>query len=89
MTCVTPEGRITPGCAGHVQRSPERAWRRIVDFVHAQSDARICLQLGHSGLKGSTKLGWEGMDEPLDADNWEIIAPVRRRGARATKSRGQ
>jgi len=51
------------------------AWKHIVDFVHTQTDARICLQLGHSGLKGSTRLGWEGMDEPLDTGNWEIIAP--------------
>jgi len=75
MTCVTPEGRITPGCAGMYSEAQMHAWQHIVDFVHGQSDARICLQLGHSGLKGSTKLGWEGMDEPLDADNWEIIAP--------------
>jgi anthraniloyl-CoA monooxygenase len=75
MTCVTPEGRITPGCAGMYSEAQMHAWRHIVDFVHGQSDARICLQLGHSGLKGSTKLGWEGMDEPLDTDNWEIIAP--------------
>jgi anthraniloyl-CoA monooxygenase len=75
MTCVTPEGRITPGCAGMYSEAQMHAWRHIVDFVHGQSNARICLQLGHSGLKGSTKLGWEGMDEPLDADNWEIIAP--------------
>ena len=75
MTCVTPGGRITPGCAGMYSEAQMHAWRHIVDFVHGQSDARICLQLGHSGLKGSTKLGWEGMDEPLDVDNWEIIAP--------------
>jgi anthraniloyl-CoA monooxygenase len=75
MTCVTPAGRITPGCAGMYIEAQMQAWKRIVDFVHAQSNARICLQLGHSGLKGSTKLGWEGTDEPLDADNWEIIAP--------------
>ena len=75
MTCVTPEGRITPGCAGMYSEAQMQAWKRIVEFVHAQAGARICLQLGHSGLKGSTKLGWEGMDEPLDADNWEIIAP--------------
>jgi anthraniloyl-CoA monooxygenase len=75
MTCVTPEGRITPGCAGMYSEAQMHAWQHIVDFVHGQSDARICLQLGHSGLKGSTKLGWEGMDEPLDAGNWEIIAP--------------
>jgi anthraniloyl-CoA monooxygenase len=72
---VTPQGRITPGCAGMYSEAQMLAWKRIVDFVHAQSEAKICLQLGHSGLKGSTKLGWEGMDEPLDAENWEVIAP--------------
>ena len=75
MTCVTPQGRITPGCAGIYTDEQMHAWKRIVDFVHAQSDAKICLQLGHSGLKGSTKLGWEGMDEPLETGNWELIAP--------------
>jgi anthraniloyl-CoA monooxygenase len=75
MTCVTPEGRITPGCAGMYTDAQMHAWKHIVDFVHTQTDARTCLQLGHSGLKGSTRLGWEGMDEPLDTGNWEIIAP--------------
>ncbi len=75
MTCVTPQGRITPGCAGIYTDEQMRAWQRIVQFVHCQTDAKICLQLGHSGLKGSTRLGWEGMDEPLDSDNWELIAP--------------
>jgi anthraniloyl-CoA monooxygenase len=75
MTCVSPEGRITPGCAGMYKDEHVAAWTRIVDFVHRHSDARICVQLGHSGPKGSTKLGWEGMDEPLDAGNWEVIGP--------------
>jgi anthraniloyl-CoA monooxygenase len=75
MTCVTPEGRITPGCTGIYSEAQMLSWKHIVEFVHTQTEARICLQLGHSGLKGSTKLGWEGMDEPLDADNWEIVAP--------------
>jgi anthraniloyl-CoA monooxygenase len=75
MTCVTPQGRITPGCAGLYNDAQMHAWKRIVDFVHAQSGSRISLQLGHSGPKGSTRLGWEGMDEPLGADNWELIAP--------------
>jgi anthraniloyl-CoA monooxygenase len=75
MTCVTPDGRITPGCTGMYSEAQMHAWKHIVDFVHSQSNARICLQLGHSGLKGSTKLGWDGMDEPLDTDNWEVIAP--------------
>ncbi len=75
MTCVTPEGRITPGCAGMYSDAQMQAWKRIVDFVHEQTGALICLQLGHSGLKGSTKVGWEGMDDPLDTGNWELIAP--------------
>ena len=75
MTCVTPQGRITPGCAGMYTDAQMHAWKRIVGFVHGNAAAKICLQLGHSGLKGSTKLGWDGMDEPLDADNWEVIAP--------------
>ena len=75
MTCVSPDGRITPGCAGMYQDEHVAAWTRIVDFVHRHTDAKICLQLGHSGPKGSTKLGWEGMDEPLDEGNWEVIGP--------------
>ena len=62
MVCVTRQGRITPGCAGLWSDEQMRAWSRIVDFVHANSDAKICLQLGHSGLKGSTQVGWEDMD---------------------------
>ena len=75
MTCVTPEGRITPGCAGMYKDEHVAAWRRIVEFVHRHTEAKICLQLGHSGPKGSTRLGWEGMDEPLDEGNWEVIGP--------------
>ena len=75
MTCVSPEGRITPGCTGLWDDEHTERWRRIVDFVHRHSNARICLQLGHSGRKGSTRLGWEGMDEPLKDGNWEVIAP--------------
>ena len=75
MTCVTPAGRITPGCAGMYTEAQMQAWKRIVEFVHSQTEAKICLQLGHSGLKGSTKLGWEGMDEPLESGNWEVIGP--------------
>jgi anthraniloyl-CoA monooxygenase len=75
MTCVEPEGRITPGCAGMYKDEHVAAWTRIVDFVHRHTLAKICLQLGHSGPKGSTKLGWEGMDEPLEEGNWELIGP--------------
>ena len=74
MTCVSPEGRISPGCTGMWNVDHVAAWKRIVDFVHAQSKAKICLQLGHSGGKGSTKLGWEGNDLPLDEGNWPVMA---------------
>jgi anthraniloyl-CoA monooxygenase len=75
MTCVSPEGRITPGCTGLWNTSQRDAWQRIVDFVHANSPAKICLQLGHSGRKGSTQVGWEKMDHPLAEGNWPILAP--------------
>ena len=75
MVCVSPEGRITPGCAGMYRPEHEQGWRRVVDFVHERSSAHIGLQLGHSGRKGSTKLMWEGIDEPLPDENWELAAP--------------
>ncbi|MCH1866541.1 bifunctional salicylyl-CoA 5-hydroxylase/oxidoreductase [Nocardioides sp. CFH 31398] len=75
MTCVSPEGRITPGCPGLWTDEQRDAWRRVVDFVHSRTAARIGLQLGHSGRKGSTRLMWEGMDEPLDEGNWEVVGP--------------
>jgi anthraniloyl-CoA monooxygenase len=75
MVCVTPQGRITPGCAGLWSQAQMSAWARIVDFVHRRSAAKICLQLGHSGPKGSTQLGWEEIDAPLREGNWELIAP--------------
>ena len=74
MTCVSPEGRISPGCTGMWNADHVAAWKRIVDFVHFQSKAKICLQLGHSGGKGSTRLGWEGNDVPLDEGNWPVMA---------------
>ncbi|MGE3395962.1 MAG: bifunctional salicylyl-CoA 5-hydroxylase/oxidoreductase [Sphingomonas sp.] len=74
MTCVAPEARITPGCAGIYSNEQVAAWRRIVDFVHANSGAKFCLQLGHSGPKGSTKVGWEGYDVPLESGNWPVMA---------------
>ena len=75
MTCVTPDGRITPGCPGLWNAAQRDAWQRIVDFVHANSPAKICLQLGHAGRKGSTQVGWEKMDHPLPEGNWPILAP--------------
>ena len=74
MTCVSPEGRISPGCTGMWNADQLAAWKRIVDFVHANSKAKICLQLGHSGGKGSTKLGWEGNDVPLESGNWQVMS---------------
>jgi anthraniloyl-CoA monooxygenase len=75
MVCVSPQGRITPGCAGMYAPEHEAAWGRITGFVHAQSTAKIGLQLGHSGRKGSTRLMWEGIDEPLPEGNWEVCGP--------------
>ena len=75
MTCVSAEGRITPGCAGLYRPEHEAAWKRIVDFVHAETDAKFAIQLGHSGAKGSTQLGWETMDAPLLSGNWGLMAP--------------
>ncbi|UOA32140.1 Salicyloyl-CoA 5-hydroxylase [Sulfitobacter sp. DSM 110093] len=74
MTCVSPQGRITPGCPGLYAPEHEAAWQRLTDFVHAETDAKICCQIGHSGRKGSTQLGWEVMDAPLKAGNWDIIS---------------
>jgi anthraniloyl-CoA monooxygenase len=74
MTCVSPAGRISPGCTGMWNDDHVAAWTRIVDFVHANSKAKICLQLGHSGAKGSTKLGWEEDNAPLDEGNWPVMA---------------
>jgi anthraniloyl-CoA monooxygenase len=74
MTCVSPEGRITPGCTGMYSEEQAAAWRRIVEFVHGWSRAKICLQLGHAGGKGATRLMWEGMDEPLAEGAWEVMA---------------
>ena len=77
MTCVSPEGRITPGCTGLWNRGQAQGFRRIADFVHANTASKLCMQLGHAGRKGSTQVGWEAMDMPL-ADthrNWPLIAP--------------
>src|SRR4051812_37386235 len=74
MTCPSPEARITLGCTGLWNDEQERAWARIVDFVHANSAAKFCLQLGHSGRKGATKLMWEGMDRPLEAGAWDVCS---------------
>jgi anthraniloyl-CoA monooxygenase len=74
MTDVSEEARISPGCTGMYNDAQEAAWKRIVDFVHANSAARLCLQLGHAGRKAATKLMWEGIDEPLDEGAWPIVS---------------
>ncbi|MFU1477834.1 bifunctional salicylyl-CoA 5-hydroxylase/oxidoreductase [Roseovarius sp. C7] len=74
MTCVSAEGRITPGCPGLYTPEHEAAWARLTQFVHDETDAKICCQIGHSGRKGSTRVGWEGMDQPLEAGNWGIMS---------------
>ena len=75
MTCVAADARISPGCAGMYLPEHRAAWRRIVDYVHRRTPARIGLQLGHAGPKGSTQVGWEDADEPLPEGNWPLIAP--------------
>ncbi|MGH3094458.1 MAG: bifunctional salicylyl-CoA 5-hydroxylase/oxidoreductase [Streptosporangiales bacterium] len=75
MVCVSPEGRISPGCCGMYADEHVTAFRRITDFVHEQTDAKVGMQLGHSGRKGSTKRMWEGIDQPLPDGNWEVVAP--------------
>jgi anthraniloyl-CoA monooxygenase len=74
MTDVSRDGRISPGCTGIWNDAQAAGWRRVTDFVHAHSRAKIGLQLGHAGRKGSTRLMWEGMDEPLDAGNWPLMS---------------
>jgi len=74
MTCPSAVGRITPGCTGLWSAQQADCWRRIVDFVHSHSHAKFCMQIGHSGRKGSTRVAWEGMDQPLTAGNWPIVS---------------
>ncbi|MGP7996624.1 MAG: bifunctional salicylyl-CoA 5-hydroxylase/oxidoreductase [Streptosporangiaceae bacterium] len=75
MVCVSADGRITPGCTGLYTDEQASRWRRITEFVHRESQAAIGIQLGHSGRKGSTRLMWEGMDQPLPAGNWPVTGP--------------
>ncbi|MFG2575752.1 bifunctional salicylyl-CoA 5-hydroxylase/oxidoreductase [Streptomyces sp. NPDC048481] len=75
MVCVSPQGRITPGCTGLYTARQADAWRRITDFVHERAPGTaVGVQLGHSGRKGSTRLMWEGMDEPLPEGGWPLVA---------------
>jgi anthraniloyl-CoA monooxygenase len=74
MVCPSADARISPGCAGMYRSEHRAAWKRIVNYVHTRTPAKIALQLGHAGPKGSTQLGWEDADEPLPAANWPLIA---------------
>jgi len=77
MTCTSPDARITPGCPGMWNEAQRDGWRRIVDFVHRETHAKIAIQLGHAGAKASTNAPWQGAgaDRPLDVGNWPVIAP--------------
>ncbi|HEX5764299.1 MAG TPA: bifunctional salicylyl-CoA 5-hydroxylase/oxidoreductase, partial [Woeseiaceae bacterium] len=74
MTCPSADGRITPGCTGLWSVEQADGWRRIVDFVHGHTQAKFCMQIGHAGRKGSTRVAWEGMDQPLIHGNWPIVS---------------
>jgi anthraniloyl-CoA monooxygenase len=74
MTCPTPDARITPGCPGLWNDEQMAGFRRIVDYVHRHSEAKIAMQLGHAGPKGSTRVPWEGEDQPLESGNWPLLS---------------
>jgi len=74
MACVSPEGRITPGCPGTYSVAQKAAWKRIADWIHAHTDAKFAMQIGHAGAKASTRVAWEGTDLPLEEGNWPIIS---------------
>ncbi|MBS7349960.1 MAG: bifunctional salicylyl-CoA 5-hydroxylase/oxidoreductase [Comamonas sp.] len=76
MTCINPEGRITPGCPGIYTAEQKAAWKRITDWIHQNTDAKFALQIGHAGPKASTRLAWDGTDLPLEpaSANWPIVA---------------
>ena len=76
MSAVSPIARITPGCTGLYNDAQAEAWRRITDFVHGNSAAKIGIQLGHAGRKSSTRPMWLGQNKPLESGNWPIIAPT-------------
>ena len=86
MVCTSAEGRITPGCAGIWNTAQRDEWRRIADFTHANSQAKLCMQIGHAGGKASTRVAWEGMDLPLTEGNWPIVSasPIKYREENAT-----
>ncbi len=74
MTCPTPDARITPGCPGLWSEAQMQGWKRIVDFVHQHTESKVAMQLGHAGAKGSTRVPWEGEDQPLGQGNWPLVS---------------
>jgi anthraniloyl-CoA monooxygenase len=74
MTCVSANGRITPGCPGLYAPEHQDAWARLNAFIHAETGAMTCCQIGHAGRKGSTRVAWEGMDQPLKTSNWPLLS---------------
>jgi anthraniloyl-CoA monooxygenase len=74
MTCVSPDARITPGCLGLWSDAQQEQWRRLVELVHHVGHAKMGIQLGHAGRKGSTRIAWEGIDQPLESGNWPLIS---------------
>ncbi|MGB5863833.1 MAG: bifunctional salicylyl-CoA 5-hydroxylase/oxidoreductase [Sulfitobacter sp.] len=74
MTCVSADGRITPGCPGLYKPAHEAEWTRLNGFIHSETAAKTCCQIGHAGRKGSTRIGWEGMDKPLPEGNWQLLS---------------
>jgi anthraniloyl-CoA monooxygenase len=74
MTCVSADARITPGCPGLYRPEHTAAWKRIVDFFHQSTDAKIAMQIGHAGAKGSTRRAWDGADLPLEEGNWPLVS---------------
>ena len=74
MTCVSPDARITPGCLGLWNEAQTVGWKRIADFIHSNSSAKVGIQLGHAGRKGATRVAWEGIDQPLDEGAWPLIS---------------
>ena len=74
MTCVSADGRITPGCLGLWNEQQADGWKRLADFVHTNSGAKLGIQIGHAGRKGSTKLAWDGIDQPLEEGAWPLIS---------------
>jgi anthraniloyl-CoA monooxygenase len=74
MTCPTPDARITTGCTGLWSDAQEEEWRGLVGFIHESTPAKIALQLGHAGRKGSTNVPELGENLPMAEGNWPVFS---------------